>query len=160
MKKYLPITLASILLASSLLGQTPGPVQDPLPVFPPTSATEQIVNQLTILLSLDPVQKAGVSIYVTAEQKALTGMNTRMTSATASLTAAVESNDTVALTNAASQIGSLASQEALTQGTAESQIFALLTSDQQLKYKLLLSGTVIVPPSACKPGTSGCLSPM
>jgi len=106
---------------------------------PPTPA-QMVANQvarLTTLLTLTTAQQASATTIFTAEQTALSGLRTSMDTAHTALTTAVEANDAAGISAAATQTGSLTSQEVLARGTAEAAFYAILTPAQQTTYKAL-----------------------
>ncbi len=62
-----------------------------------------------------------------------------MQAAHTALQTAIESNDTASISAQAAQIGTLTTQEVETHATAQAAFYAILTADQQTKYKQLLS---------------------
>jgi hypothetical protein len=62
----------------------------------------------------------------------------------AELTAAVDANDSANIITGAIQIGSLVGQATLARGTLEAAFYAIFTTEQQTKYKLLLGGRYLV----------------
>jgi Spy/CpxP family protein refolding chaperone len=62
-----------------------------------------------------------------------------MQAARTALQTAIESNDTAGINAQAAQIGTLTTQEVEAQATARAAFYAILTADQQTKYKQLMA---------------------
>ncbi len=125
---------ACLLTASVLFGQTPG--------TPPTPA-QRIANQvsrLTTLLGLTSAQQTQATAIWTQEQTALSGVRDSMRTAHTALETAVEANDTAIIAAQATQIGELTTQAISARATAEAAFYAILTADQQTKFKQLRGG--------------------
>lgn len=97
------------------------------------------VARLTKLLSLTTAQATSASSLFTTEETALATIRTNLATAHTALTTAVEANSATGITTAANQIGTLAAGAEQAEGTAEAAFYALLTTDQQTKYKELLA---------------------
>jgi Spy/CpxP family protein refolding chaperone len=123
-----------LLTAGILFGQTAG--------TPPTPA-QRIANQvsrLTTLLSLNSAQQTQATAIWTQEQTALSGVRDNMRTAHTALKTAIEANDTATIAAQATQIGELTTQEISARATAEAAFYAILTADQQTKFKQLRGG--------------------
>lgn len=123
-----------LLAASSLSGQTAA--------TPPTPA-QHIANQvsrLTTLLTLNSSQQTQATAIWTQEETALSGVRDSMRTAHEALKTAVEANDTATIAAQATQIGELTTQEVSARATAEAAFYALLSADQQKKFKQLRGG--------------------
>jgi hypothetical protein len=84
-----------------------------------------------------------------------------MATAMTQISTAVETNNSTGLSNAASQVGALAAQEAMARGIAEAELYVILNSEQQTRYKVLLAGVTLTASSVpCKPGLRACISPL
>lgn len=133
-KKYTPALAMAILMLSSsvLLAQKIGP--------PPTSAqmVSHQVSRLTSLLTLTSAQQTQLSTILTEEQTALSTARESMRAAHKALQTSIETNDTAAIATQATQIGALTTQQVQAHAIAQAALFALLTPDQQTKYKLLM----------------------
>jgi Spy/CpxP family protein refolding chaperone len=109
---------------------------------PPTPA-QMVANRvarLTALLTLTTAQQTQATTIFTTEQTTLSGLATSMKTTRTALSTAVEANDTAGISAQASQIGSLTTQEVLARSTADAGFYALLTGDQQTKYKQFGAG--------------------
>ena len=85
-------------------------------------------------LSLNETQKAkAATIFQTAHQSS-TALRTSMRQAHEALTTAVKSNNTLAIDQAASQIGTLEAQRMSIESKAEAAFRQTLTADQLAKY--------------------------
>lgn len=108
---------------------------------PPTIAdiVANRVTRLTKLLTLTTAQATSATALFTTEETALATIRTNLATAQTALTTAVEANSTTGIATAANQIGTLTASEELAEATAEAGFYVLLTTDQQTKYKELLS---------------------
>ena len=104
---------------------------------PPTPAqmVEGRVARLTALLTLTTAQQASATTIFTTEQTALATVSAGMKTARTTLQSDVEANNTSGISAQASQIGSLTTQEVEATATANAAFYAILTPDQQTKYK-------------------------
>lgn len=123
-----------LLTASILSGQTAG-----TPPNPAQRIAHQ-VSRLTTLLTLNSAQQTQATAIWTQEETALSGVRDSMRTAHAALKTAVEANDTATIAAQATQIGELTTQEVSARATAEAAFYALLTADQQTKFKQLRGG--------------------
>jgi len=104
---------------------------------PPDAAAmvEMRVERLNEMLKLSKAQQKQVSaIYLdaqTANQPVMGGMR----EANQALAAAIKSNDTNAMSQAANTIGTLTAQMTVNNAKAEAAVYAQLTPDQQAKYQ-------------------------
>jgi Spy/CpxP family protein refolding chaperone len=108
----------------------------------PTIATivAHQVERLTVLLTLTAAQQTSATTFFTTEQTALAAIQTSLETAQTALETAVEANSPGGITTAATQIGTLTTQQFEAVGTANAAFYAILTADQQTKYKQLLGG--------------------
>lgn len=129
-------TAGAMLLTFSLLAQQSG-----TPPTPPTLAQRvaQQVARLTTLLNLTTAQQTQATTIFTAEQNSLTTVRSSIQAVHTALQTAIENNDTAGITAQANQIGTLTTQEVEAQATAQAAFYAILTTDQQTKYKQLIS---------------------
>lgn len=107
----------------------------------PTIATTVAhqVERLTVLLTLTAAQQTSATTIFTGEQTVLATIQTSLQTAQTALETAVEANSPGAITTAATQIGTLTTQQFEAVGTANATFYAILTADQQTKYKELLA---------------------
>jgi Spy/CpxP family protein refolding chaperone len=109
----------------------------------PPSPEQMVAHQvarLTTLLSLTSAQQAQATAIYTAEQTAATSLRTNMRTAHSALQTATENNDVAGITAQATEIGSLTAQQIESRAKAEAAFYAMLTADQQAKYKQLKPG--------------------
>jgi len=138
MKLRVSMAFASAMLATLVIyaagGQGPG--------APPTAAqmVAQRVAHLTTLLSLNSDQQAKATTLFTTEETALSAIHGSMRTARTALNAAVEANDANGIASAAAEIGTLTTQEVQGQATADAAFYAILSNDQQTKYKAMPFG--------------------
>lgn len=114
--------------------------QPPAPPAPPTPAqmVAHEVQRLSDVLSLNSDQQTkATSIFTTAESS-LSSVRAGMKSAHSALITAIEANDTNGISTAATQIGNLTAQEIQAHAEAQAAFYAILTPEQQTKYKEML----------------------
>ena len=136
-QKFVYEAVACVLLATaSLVAQPPDS-----PTGPPTPAQAGAnrVTRLTALLNLTTTQQTQTTIIFTTEQTAISGLLSSLQTARATLQTAIQNNDTAAIATQATLIGNLTTQQVEASANAEAAFYALLTADQQTKYKQLLS---------------------
>jgi Spy/CpxP family protein refolding chaperone len=103
---------------------------------PPDAAqmVQMRVDRMNEDLKLSKAQQKQITgIYMdaqTANQTVMGGMRT----ANESLVAAIKSNDTAAMSQAANTVGTLTAQMTVNNAKAEAAVYAALTPDQQAKY--------------------------
>lgn len=106
---------------------------------PPTPA-QQVANKvarLTTLLMLTAAQQAQATTIFTTEQTALSTVAASMKTARTTLQTDVQANNASGISADASQIGALTTQEVEATATANAAFYAILTSEQQMKYNTL-----------------------
>ncbi len=96
---------------------------------------ERRVAYLTALLGLSTAQANQATTIFTNAQTAAAALRTNMQTARQALRTAVTANNTAAIDQASGQIGTLTGQMTAIQSHAEASFYALLTPDQQAKYK-------------------------
>jgi Spy/CpxP family protein refolding chaperone len=101
----------------------------------PAQAIANRVARLTALLTLTSAQQAEATTIFTTEQTALSSVASSMKTARTTLRADVEANNTAGISAQAGQIGSLTTQEVEVTATANAAFYAMLSPDQQTKYK-------------------------
>jgi Spy/CpxP family protein refolding chaperone len=130
------------LLAAALISVSPALAQDqstPTPPQPPPAAqmVNRQISRLTTLLSLTAAQQTQAAAIFTDAHNSASGLFASMKAAHTALQTAVENNDTATITAQATQIGNLTTQEVETRAKADAAFYAILTPDQQAKYKQL-----------------------
>ncbi len=109
----------------------------------PPSAEEMVqmrVERLNETLKLNKQQQKQIQgIYMDA-QKANQEVMGGMREANQAIAAAVKTNDTSAMSQAANTIGTLTAQMTVNNAKAEAAVYALLTPDQQAKYQPMGGG--------------------
>jgi Spy/CpxP family protein refolding chaperone len=140
MKKCLYSMFAIATLGTSLLfAQDSGaPGTPPAPPNPAQMAAHHI-SRLSTLLNLNASQHAQASTIFKDQHAGMSGIFSSMRAARTALQAAIENNDVSAISAQAAQIGSLTTQEVENRAKAEAAFYAILTPDQQAKYKQLQS---------------------
>ena len=100
----------------------------------PAQMVQMRVDRMNEELKLSKAQQKQISgIYTdaqTANQSVMGGMRT----AREALVAAIKSNDTNAMSQAANTIGTLTAQTTVNNAKAEAAVYAALTPEQQAKY--------------------------
>jgi Spy/CpxP family protein refolding chaperone len=138
MKKYIYSAIAFAIAASCLaFAQDAG--APPTPPSPAQMVAHQVAR-LTTLLSLTSAQQTQATTIYTAEQTAAASLRTSMRTAHTALQTATENNDVASITAQATEIGNLTAQEIESRAKAEAAFYAILTADQQAKYKQLKPG--------------------
>jgi Spy/CpxP family protein refolding chaperone len=136
-KRFVYEAVACVILAAvSLCAQQPG-TQPALPT--PAQMVANRVARLTALLSLTTAQQTQATAVFTTERTAVSGLLTGLQTARTTLQTAVQSNNTAAIAEQATVIGNLTTQQVEAGANAEASFYAILTADQQTKYKQLLS---------------------
>jgi Spy/CpxP family protein refolding chaperone len=133
------------------------------PPSPPTPAAmiANHVARLTKLLDLNSAQQAQATSIFAAEHTALAGLRPGMDAARTALKGAVDTNSVGGIETAAGQIGDLTAQQISGQSKAEAGFLAILTPDQQSKYKELGPGPGNGPGGrGGGPGGMGGMGPM
>ena len=131
--KKLTVALLSFAALTAGLSPTPALAQNAPP--DPAQMVQMRVDRMNEALKLNKAQQKQVtSIYMdaqTANQSVMGGMR----EAYQSLSAAIKSNDSNAMSQAANTIGTLTAQMTVNNAKADAAIYALLTPDQQAKYQ-------------------------
>jgi Spy/CpxP family protein refolding chaperone len=130
-------TIATLLLSSAFGTALIFAQSDPKgPRTPPDPATiaQRRVDMLTRRLSLTAAQQADALKIFTTSVTAEVAVQADLRAARTDLRAAVKSNSTGAITNAANQIGNLTAQLTTSEATADAAFYQILTADQQSKY--------------------------
>ena len=122
---------ASALLAGTLLCAQTSPTA--------AQTAERRVNHLTSMLSLTAAQQTEAKTIFATEAPNSSTLHTSLQTAHKALEAAIEANDTGAIAAQAAQIGTLTGQEIQARAAADAAFYAILTSEQQTKYKEMQS---------------------
>jgi Spy/CpxP family protein refolding chaperone len=104
----------------------------------PKSAGKQAryLNSLTALLSLSTAQQQQAATILAGAANARISVHSSLKAARKALSQAVKSNDTGAITQSSTALGSLTSQHISYGALANAALFQLLTPDQQTKLSL------------------------
>jgi Spy/CpxP family protein refolding chaperone len=105
--------------------------------FSPEQMIAKHVSRLSTLLNLTATQQTQATALFTDEQNAAKTARANMRAAHTALKTAIENNDANGITAQATQIGSLTTAEIESHAKAEATFFAMLSADQQTKYKQL-----------------------
>ena len=131
--KKITIHLMSLAAIAAGLAVMPAFAQNGPP--DPAQMVQMRVDRMNEELKLSKAQQKQISgIYTdaqTANQSVMGGMRT----AREALVAAIKSNDTNAMSQAANTIGTLTAQTTVNNAKAEAAVYAALTPDQQAKYQ-------------------------
>jgi Spy/CpxP family protein refolding chaperone len=131
------IGLCSIALTCGLmLAQAQG--SPPTPLSPAQMAAHE-VSFLTQLLSLTSDQQKQVTAILTTAASSGASFHSSMAAAHTALQTAIQTNDPAAIGTASAKIGELTAQQVQAKATADAAIYALLTPDQQTKFKAISS---------------------
>lgn len=106
----------------------------------PASMIQHRVERLTALLGLTTAQASQATTIFTDAQTAITPLQTTLSGYRTSMTTAVQSNATATIDQLATSIGTTLGQITALQSKADAAFYAILTSDQQAKYKVLGGG--------------------
>lgn len=120
---------SAAVLGGLLLAQIP-----PSPPTPAQMAAHQ-VSFLTETLSLTSDQQKQVTTILTNASTNESSVRTGMSAAHKALETAVEANDAAGISAAATKIGEFTTQQVQAQANAHAAIYALLTPEQQTKFK-------------------------
>ena len=108
----------------------------------PAQMVQMRVDRMNEELKLNKAQQKQITgIYMdaqTANQTVMGGMRT----ANESLVAAIKTNDTAAMSQAANTVGTLTAQMTVNNAKAEAAVYAALTPDQQAKYTPRAGGSM------------------
>jgi Spy/CpxP family protein refolding chaperone len=125
--------LISLAAITAGLFLTPAVAQQGRP--DPAQMVQMRVDRMNEELKLSKAQQKQITgIYtdaMTANETVQGGMRT----AREALVAAIKSNDTAAMSQAANTIGTLTAQTTVTNAKAEAAVYAALTPDQQAKFQ-------------------------
>jgi len=106
----------------------------------PAEMIQMRVERMNEMLKLNKVQQKQITAIYMDAQKANQDVMSGMREANQSLTAAIKTNDTNAMSQAANVIGSLTAQITVNNAKAEAQVYAQLTPDQQARYQPMAGG--------------------
>ena len=140
MNKCIYTVLAVATLSTSLLfaQDSAATAAPPAPPNPAQMAGNHI-SRLATLLNLNASQQAQATTIFKDQHAAMSGIFSGMRAARTALETAVENNDASGISTQAAQIGSLTTQQVENRAKAEAAFYAILTPDQQTKYKQLQS---------------------
>jgi Spy/CpxP family protein refolding chaperone len=96
-----------------------------------------MVARLGKQLALSAEQQAQATTIFTTEQNALAALRSNLQTAQKTLQTAITSNDSATIGAQSTEIGSLTGQRVLAQSTASAAFYAILTPEQQGKYKAM-----------------------
>jgi Spy/CpxP family protein refolding chaperone len=101
----------------------------------PASMVQHQVARLTKMLTLTTAQQGQATTFFTTAQTTNQAVMASLKQTRTSLTAAIKSNDTNAISTLTTQIGTMEGQIAGNNATAEAAFYAILTPTQQAQYK-------------------------
>jgi Spy/CpxP family protein refolding chaperone len=135
-KRIVTVLVFTSLSVSLVFGQATGTT----PTAPTVAQiVANLVQRLTVLLTLTTTQQTQATTIYTTEQTALSALNTSTQTAQTALQTAIKANDLTGIITQATQIGNLTTQQVEDQAKAEAAFYAILTTDQQTKYSQLHS---------------------
>lgn len=123
--------IASTLAVGSILSAQTAPT--------PAQIAQNTVQQYAIVLALTSAQQEQALTFYTADATTEATLRTQVTTAQEALVAAVKADNATLIAEAASTLGSLEAQKLLAQATANAQLYAILTTEQQTKFAALLA---------------------
>jgi Spy/CpxP family protein refolding chaperone len=131
-KLNMQLCAAALLTGALLCGQTP---------TQPSAAqmAEFRVSHLATVLSLTAAQQTQAKTIFSSEASSSASLRSSMEAARKALEAAVEANDASSIATQSAQIGNLTTQQTQARATADAAFYAILNSDQQSKYKEMLT---------------------
>ena len=106
----------------------------------PAQMVQMRVDRMNDELKLTKAQQKQISQIYTDAQTTNQSVMGGMREANQALAAAIKSNDTNAMSQAANTIGSLTAQVTVNNAKAEAAVYAALTPDQQAKYQPAVGG--------------------
>jgi Spy/CpxP family protein refolding chaperone len=126
------ITVLSFAAIGAGLFLTPAMAQDRPD---PAQMVEMRVDRMNETLKLNKDQRKQITAIYMDAQSANQSVMGGMREANQALAAAIKSNDSSAMSQAANTIGTLTAQMTVANAKAEAAVYALLTPDQQAKYQ-------------------------
>lgn len=136
-KRFVSALLLGATLSLKLLTAQEAPTPSTPTPPTPAQAAQHRIGRLTTLLTLTSEQQTQATTIFAAEQNAASSLGTSMKEARAALRTAVEGNDTASISSVATQLGNLTTQQIEARAKADAAFYAILTGDQQAKYKEL-----------------------
>ena len=131
--KKITIHLMSLAAIAAGLAVMPAFAQNGPP--DPAQMVQMRVDRMNEELKLSKAQQKQISVIYTDAQTANQSVMGGMRTAREALVAAIKSNDTNAMSQAANTIGTLTAQTTVNNAKAEAAVYAALTPDQQAKYQ-------------------------
>jgi Spy/CpxP family protein refolding chaperone len=101
----------------------------------PAEMVQMRIERMNETLKLNKDQQKKISAIYMDAQKANQEVMGGMREANQAIAAAIKSNDTNAMSQAANTVGTLTAQMTVNNAKAEAAVYALLTPDQQGKYQ-------------------------
>lgn len=133
--KLTTILAAAVLSAGLAFAQGRGPRNGGNPPDPQTMI-QQRVSMLASELGLSDDQKTKATTIFTAAGDAAQNPRTALRTTAQSMTDAIKKNDTAGIDQLSANIGTLQGQLGAIQAKAEAAFYAILTPDQQSKYRV------------------------
>jgi Spy/CpxP family protein refolding chaperone len=101
----------------------------------PAAMAQMRVDRMNETMKLSKAQQKQIIAIYTDSQTANMPVMTGMREANQAIAAAIKTNDTAAMSQAANTIGTLTAQMTVANAKAEAAVYAVLTPDQQAKYQ-------------------------
>ncbi len=133
--KRISAAILVLLVSAATLMVAQGPPGPP----DPAKHVERQVQRLTTILSLTSAQQQQATTIFTNAADSEKALRQQFRTAHDSLKAAVKSNNSAAIDQAASALGNLSAQSIAIKAKADAAFYQTLTSDQQAKYSELQS---------------------
>lgn len=138
MNKWIVNSLALVMLCGAPVFAQDG--DGPPPRFSPEQMIARRVSRLTTVLTLSSAQQTQAAAIFSDEEASSKTIRNSMRAAHRALQTAIQNNDAAGITTQATQIGALTTQEIESRSKAEAAFYALLSADQQAKFKQLHEG--------------------
>ena len=106
----------------------------------PAAMVQMRVDRMNETLKLSKAQQTQITAIYLAAQTANQQLMTGMREANQSIAAAIKTNDTNAISQAANTVGTLTAQMTVNNAKAEAEVYAQLTPDQQAKFQPAAGG--------------------
>ena len=142
-----------VLVTGMLLAQTSGTTTAPQTA---SELAAEHVARLTTHLSLTATEQATATALFTTAETSLATIRASLKNDESALQAAIAANDTAAIEAESAAIGTLQGQATLARAEADSQLYRILSGEQQTKFKKMLQtgrgheNTLLIRPKAQK----------
>lgn len=132
MKTRILFALCSVLMCIGTASAQPAPPS-------PADQAAHRVQMLTQILSLNAQQQTQATQWFTTAATAEANLRTSMEASHTQMETAIEANDATTIASTATQIGDLTAQRIQADAAANAALYAILSPDQQSKFKTMLA---------------------